>query len=659
MRKKSLLFFIWLTIQCCAGYTQDNKNIDSLINILQKQKEDTNKVKILNELSKKILALKNIRDSKKYAEDAVQLAEKINFNKGIEEAYKNLGNSYIRQGAVYYYQGNYPEASKYYLEALRRYEKVNAKKGIANVYRNIGLVYWVQGSYSEALKNHSTSLKLFEELADSVNIAAGYNDLGNVYENSGNIIEALKNYQISLHLYDQLGDKEKMMNRYFNIGFLHDNQGNYPDALKNFLSAKKLSEEIGSEEGVAASYVNIGDMYYHQSKTEPQLKEQLLNEALKVYLISFKVYKKLAYNEELAICYNAMGRIYFELKQFSKARQYLNNGLLLFTNAERNENSGEYYQLPVQYIAENHSLLEKLDSASGNWKGAYTHHKLYIFYKDSLVKEENLNKLLKTQMEYDFGKKADSLKFQQQLSDEKLREQTLLTKGQKKIKNYILTGSILLCILGFFAYKNYRTRQKLKLQELRNKIAIDLHDDIGSTLSSISIFSQMAQQESKEAIPLLETIGENSRKMLDAMADIVWTINPENDQFEKIVLRMRSFAFELLGAKKIDFEFNADEDVVKMKLSMDVRKNLYLIFKEATNNLVKYSGADKALFTIKGEKNGLIMLIHDNGKGFDTKQSTNGNGLRNMKKRAEEIGAQFMIDSKPGIGTTIELKLAV
>src|SRR6185436_16927186 len=107
-----------------------------------------------------------------------------------------------------------------------------------------------------------------------------------------------------------------------------------------------------------------------------------------------------------------------------------------------------------------------------------------------------------------------------------------------------------------------------KLQTLRNKIASDLHDDIGSTISSISIFSQMAQQQSKEVIPLLETIGDNSRRMLDAMADIVWTINPENDQFEKIILRMRSFAYELLGAKKIDFEFLADEEVTVMKLTM-------------------------------------------------------------------------------------------
>jgi signal transduction histidine kinase len=169
----------------------------------------------------------------------------------------------------------------------------------------------------------------------------------------------------------------------------------------------------------------------------------------------------------------------------------------------------------------------------------------------------------------------------------------------------------------------------------------------------------MAQQQSKETIPMLDTIGESSRKMLDAMADIVWTINPENDQFEKIILRMRGFAYELLGAKQIDFEFDADESVTKMKLPMDLRKNLYLIFKEATNNLVKYSGADKATFALKEEKNTLSMLIRDNGKGFDTNIVTEGNGLKNMKKRAAEIGGKLLVESFPGIGTTVQLRVAV
>ena len=347
---------------------------------------------------------------------------------------------------------------------------------------------------------------------------------------------------------------------------------------------------------------------------------------------------------------------------------------------------------------------------------------MYVFYKDSLVNEENTNKITQARLQYVFDKKEDSLKYQQQLIDEKLQRQILLSrqqqqsilfkeqelallntekqlqqlqlektqadmavqksesgkrkdqlvllnkekelqtlqlKKQKQLKNYLIAGIGCLFIFSFFIYRNYRVRQQLKLQTLRNKIARDLHDDVGSTLSSISIFSQIAQQQSKEVIPMLETIGESSTKMLDAMADIVWTINPENDQFEKIILRMKSFAYELLGAKKIDFEFIADDDVAKINVPMEVRKNLYLIFKEATNNMVKYAQAHKAMFAIKGEKNNLTMIIRDDGKGFDLDKSTEGNGLKNMKKRASEIGAQLVIDSFPGNGTTIQLSVAV
>ena len=90
---------------------------------------------------------------------------------------------------------------------------------------------------------------------------------------------------------------------------------------------------------------------------------------------------------------------------------------------------------------------------------------------------------------------------------------------------------------------------------------------------------------------------------------------------------------------------------------MDVRKNLYLIFKEATNNMVKYAGADKASFSISGKKGNLTMLIRDNGKGFDTSKESKGNGLKNMQRRAAEIGAKLLIESEPGKGTTIQLLL--
>ena len=351
--------------------------------------------------------------------------------------------------------------------------------------------------------------------------------------------------------------------------------------------------------------------------------------------------------------------------------------------------------------------LASLDSAAGHWERAFANKRLYKIQKDSVFNDETEKKLFEAQVQYEFATKEDSLRYQNALSKEKLTHQNLrvaqqhqtllfhdqeleilrkekelqdlalaksqieieveksqsarqqdqiilMTKAgevntmeaerQRRTKNFLLAGIILLCITIALIYYAFITRQQLHLQQLRNKIASDLNEDVGSTLSSISLFSEMARKESSQAIPMLDAIGESSQKMLDAMSDIVWTINPENDDLEKILDRMRSFAYELLGAKKIDFEFEADTSLHKLRLPMEARKNLYLIFKEATNNMVKYAEANKAHFAVQMDRGHLTMLIQDNGKGFDPNLQSSGNGLRNMRKRAEEIGGALRIN---------------
>jgi signal transduction histidine kinase len=636
--KKIVLLFYCFSLNPLFA---QQKQIDSLSVLLKNSKADTTKVSLLNAISKKFFDFQKYDTAKKYAEDALALAEKKDFTKGIESSYSNLGNIYHQLGNSFHGKGNYPEALKNYLEAVKMREKSGERSKLAKSYGNIGLIYWKQYNYAEALRNDTIALKIFEEIGDKTGMAGTYNNIGLVYELQHNYDEALKNYFKALKLYEETGDKQSMVNRYFNIGFLYDDLGKYDEALKNHFEALRISKEIGDSSGTAAAYDNIGDIYLHKAikQTGANEKYSLLNEAMNSYSTASKIQEHLNEKQGLAISYTSMGDVYIEMKNFGKAKQFLMNSLSLSKEL-----------VMIDNIKSNYELLTKLDSATGDWKNAFMDHQSYILYRDSLLNQENTNKTMKIQMQYEFGKKEDSLKFQESLTSESL-------KKQKQTKNYLIAGLVLFAILSFFVYRNYQNRQKLKLQTLRNKIASDLHDDVGSTLSSISIFSQMAQEQSKETIPMLETIGESSRKMLDAMADIVWTIKTENDQFEKIILRMKSFAYELLGAKKIDFEFITDEEIEKMKLPMEVRKNLYLIFKEATNNMVKYSGADKAMFAIKEEKNNLMMTIHDNGKGFDIHRSSEGNGLKNMKKRAIEIGGELSIDSHPGNGTTIQLKV--
>ncbi len=201
----------------------------------------------------------------------------------------------------------------------------------------------------------------------------------------------------------------------------------------------------------------------------------------------------------------------------------------------------------------------------------------------------------------------------------------------------------------------YRVNEIMHLQNIRNKISGDLHDDIGSTLNSISVYSEVAKQDASKHAQALEMIGEASRKIIDAMSDIVWTINPENDSFEDIIFRMRSLAFNLFRAKNIEFTFRADESLNKIKFSMETRRNLFLIFKEAINNIIKYADASLVSIQLVNDGSLIKLIIRDNGKGFDTLLPSNGNGLNSIKRRSKEMKAGLQIESEIGAGTSIAL----
>jgi len=209
---------------------------------------------------------------------------------------------------------------------------------------------------------------------------------------------------------------------------------------------------------------------------------------------------------------------------------------------------------------------------------------------------------------------------------------------------------------------DYRRRNRSHLSAVRQKIAADLHDDIGSTLNSISVYSEVAalqfEANPANAKQLLHKMGGASRQMIETMNDIVWAINPLNDQFENVILRMQYFAGELLSGKDILLQFDVDTAAKNIKLTMEKRKNIYLIFKEAVNNAFKYSHAKMVSLSIAVRSNCLLMTISDDGAGFDPSGATGqGNGLNNMKLRAREIHAQIEIISRSREGTKIELKI--
>ena len=170
------------------------------------------------------------------------------------------------------------------------------------------------------------------------------------------------------------------------------------------------------------------------------------------------------------------------------------------------------------------------------------------------------------------------------------------------IMYFSLVVFVAVLVIASIVLRNNRQKQ---LQNMRNSIADDLHDDIGSTLSSISILSELAKQKSPEAKSLLDSIGENTLSIQENMSDIVWTITSKNDRFVNVLHRMNQFASEIFEAKNIELDFTSDAALSTSRLTMKQRKNFYLFFKEVINNAAKYSDAKKVSVTIsKKEQRG-------------------------------------------------------
>ncbi len=208
-------------------------------------------------------------------------------------------------------------------------------------------------------------------------------------------------------------------------------------------------------------------------------------------------------------------------------------------------------------------------------------------------------------------------------------------------------------MLGIY---QYRLRQVFKIERIRRKISNDLHDDIGSTLSSINVYSQLAKSGT-DNLEYINTIQTNAVSVINNLDDLVWNINPKNDALENVINRMRLFALPIFTEKGIECVFKVKADNGQILVAPNVRADIYMLFKEMVNNVIKHSGCTVCCIFIiqKGKRFGLV--VKDDGRGFNMKNiNPHRNGLRIMAERAKDIKGSIIIASTPGSGTQIRVK---
>ena len=222
---------------------------------------------------------------------------------------------------------------------------------------------------------------------------------------------------------------------------------------------------------------------------------------------------------------------------------------------------------------------------------------------------------------------------------------------------YVAMSFVIASLIGLVF--NFRVRHFMKIQKIRNKIANDLHDDVGSALSTISLYSEVAKMKAdgseKELFGILDKITATSQEMQENMNYIVWSIQPRHDRFDEIVQRMKSYAMEMLQPQNTTVNFVFDDQLHHLKLTQEKRKELFLIFKEAIHNITKYANCKSVTILFRKDNRKIVMEISDDGIGFNHADVISGNGLHTMRERAKTLKGDLKISSRHEAGTTVAL----
>lgn len=601
------------------------------------------------------------------AERLFKMALSIKFEKeqssSTAEVYNNLG--YLFGGL------DKEKGIDWDLKALRLYEKLGDESGQAQVNSNIGSLLYSLGRNAEAFPYFKRCIALREKINDQYGLAIAYSNMAQLYVAMDSANAALRYQQLGMERAEKTGSTKLIAQAYTGLSLLYYGQKDYKKALDLELKTVHLLEDAHDEEMLSRRYIAAGTL--SSLVLDSTTAIDYLNKAIALS-------KKLNNRDNLRDAYLHTTIFFKEHKDFYNAYENFKNYVRIKDSIINDATIARVAELQTQYET------EKKDAEIKQLSSQQLIQKLEIEKQQAIIKG-NLLEAKEKQNQIDLltqTQQVQDLKIKQQ--DQALEKQTLLARNleqqrklavqdkllkekqlqnQTLLRNFIIGLFVFTVVIGGMLFSRFRLKKRLEQQQLllreRSRISSELHDEVGSALSAINILSHSAKakfdSDQNKSKQLLGKISENAQQMMDAMSDIVWSINPANDTLGSILVRMKEFAAEVLEARNINYRFDVGQEITALKLTPEKRRDFYLIYKEAINNLAKYAEATKASIHLSVKDNQLQMTITDNGKGFDLTNGKTGNGLGNMRNRALQQGGRLDIESAVGKGTTITLTL--
>jgi len=665
--------------------------LDSQLAELPKMKEDTNKVRLLKDISFSYNSI-NPDTGIKYGRQCLQLAEKLGWKKGMAYGYNLIGVSYMQMS-------DYTLALQNYSKALKINEEINYKKGIIANLGNIAAIYQYQSNYPQAIEYGFKAIKMAEEVGYKNLVAINLLNIGINYNYLGNYPIALENEQKALKMNEELGDDNAIALDLINIGNVYQNEANYPMALDCFVKSLKIAEAVGNKNLESVNLLNAGTIYQTDGD---------YSKALEYYMNSLKITEEIGDKKTKAINLENIGVTYYLLAQKPQKEQNNDHSHFL-SRTELLKKALIYTDSAITIVKELGTLnyligcnesLAIIDSMLGDYKGALAAYKQSRLFKDSIFSQENNKKI--AQLE---GKR------QEELNEKKMQVQQLQIVAAKNERKYYLAGMAILVILSGGLLGRFRglRRNKKQLEEKNRIIAAEkenadmlrvraenseqfkqqflanMSHEIRTPMNAVSGMTELLLDKSPrpDQLNYLQVISKSSDVLLHIINDIldlskieVGKLELESIDFSladtvKQVKETLSFRAEEKGLQLIT---QLDDDMNDVLMGDPYRLNQVLI--NLGGNAIKFTERGSVEINIKKKKeeNGKLSFqfsVTDTGIGipadkihllfesFKQVQSSDtrkyggtGLGLSISKQLVELQGGSIAVESSVGSGTT-------
>lgn len=624
--KQTFLIFLLSAISSWAF--PQNQKPDSLLSLIAASAPDTHRVNLLRKAGE-IQLRKDSAVAMAYYRQSVALARELNYYAGLSEGYS-------RMAIVHYYNDAYDSVRAYVDTSLYYLRKTGNPIELAKAYIGSANIHLSINNYQLALNDCLTAENYTRETGDQETLAQIFQLQSHIYRSQNQFTPALEFQLKAINLFRQLQKRPEEGHALYAHAMLLSRMKKRAEAHKVLNTAITIADSLKNYASMAT---------YRQVLIEILTEEKRYTEARSTAQKALK---------------------FAELSDTPRIKGYVLESLSLLEQAQQNYNETIRYALQAYPVFEHtrdlwhqRKLAEILSQAyekTGDTGQALLYHKTYTALHDSLLRQQLNMETRRMQVQSRFREKDNEIKLlaqEKELQEQRLFRQTLVS---------LLTGTLTLLLLGGIILLRNRSRLKHQIRELelRNRIASDLHDEVGSSLSSIHLLSQMIrnQPESTKRSELFETMSRNVKETVDRVTDIVWVVKPEENEKGNLRERMERFAYDICISAGIELELDIS-DIKKDTLTMEQRKNLYLIFKEAVNNAVKYSGTPKLRVQLTHTGKDILLNVEDHGRGFDPATVKKGNGLTNIRNRAKELNARLEISSREGEGTTVSLAVSL